>query len=72
MDEVLDSAIKRSQNLAVKRSQDWADRKTMIDGFADKYIGGTIAIIESEQDEDQALATAQDPEAPLIPNGDTC
>ena len=32
----------------------------MIDGFADKYIGGTIAIIEAEQDDDQALATAQE------------
>ena len=52
MDEVLGSAIKRSQDLA--------DRKTMIDGFADKYIGGTIAIIEAEQDDDQALATAQE------------
>ena len=52
MDEVLDGAIKRSQDLA--------DRNTMIDGFADKYIGWTIAIIEAEQDDDQALATAQE------------
>ena len=44
----------------IKRSQDLADRKTMIDSFADKYIGGTIAIIEAEQDDDQALATAQE------------
>ena len=52
MDEVLDSAIKMSQDLA--------DRKTMIDGFADKYIGVTIAIIEAEHDDDLALATAQE------------
>ena len=49
MDEVLDDAIKRSQGLATRGSQDLADRKTIIDGFADKYIGGTIAIIEAEQ-----------------------
>ena len=47
MGEVFDSAIRRSQGLADRTMM-------MIDSITDKHIGGTIAIIEIEQDDDQA------------------